>query len=168
MNITDSSPASDPTTPAGVSQTFSATLNRFADITWYNNGSEIFRVLSVISASYTDSKTIPGVYNITAIASDSYNSATRTWTWNVTNGTGGGSGGGGGSSGSGGSGGGIGSGTSNNISGYVFDNFGSPLSGVLVQNGSYQNNTSEAGFYSITDIPNGEYNFTYSKAGFDS
>ena len=93
LNITDSSPASDPTTPAGVSQTFSATLNRFADITWYNNGSEIFRVLSVISASYTDSKRIPGVYNITAIASDSYNSATRTWTWNVTNATGGGGGG---------------------------------------------------------------------------
>ena len=166
LNITDSSPAGDPTTPAGVSQTFSATLNRFADITWYNNGSEIFRVLSVISASYTDSKRIPGVYNITAIASDSYDSTARTWTWNVTNGTGGG--GGGSSGGSGGSGGGIGSGTSNNISGYIFDNFGSPLSGVLVQNGSYQNNTSESGFYSITDIPNGEYNFTYSKAGFDS
>ena len=169
LNITNSSPATDPTTPAGVSQTFSATLNRFADITWYNNGSEIFRVLSVISASYTDSKTIPGAYNITAIASDSYNSATRTWTWTVTNGTNGtGGGGGGGSGGSGGSGGGIGSGTSNNISGYVFDNFGSPLSGVLVQNGSYRNNTSEAGFYSITNIPNGEYNFTYSKAGFDT
>ncbi|KPQ44618.1 MAG: cell surface protein, partial [Candidatus Methanoperedens nitroreducens] len=166
LNITDSSPVGDPTTPAGVSQTFSATLNRFADITWYNNGSEIFRVLSVISASYTDSKRIPGVYNITAIASDRYDSTARTWIWNVTNGTGGG--GGGGSGGSGGSGGGIGSGTSNNISGYVFDNFGTPLSGVLVQNGSYQNNTSESGFYSITDIPNGEYNFTYSKAGFDS
>jgi len=165
LNITDSSPSSDPTIPAGVSQMFSATLNRLADIVWLNNGYEVFRVLSVISASYTDSKTIPGVYNITAVASDNYNSASRTWIWNVTNGSLGGAPGGGSK---GGSGGGTGSGTSNDISGYVFDNFGAALPGVLVQNGTYQNITSESGFYSITNIPNGEYNFTYSKAGFDT
>jgi hypothetical protein len=56
----------------------------------------------------------------------------------------------------------------NTVSGYVFDNFGLPLSGALVQNGSYQNITAISGYYSIADIPNGEYKFTYSKVGFDT
>ena len=81
----------------------------------------------------------------------------RNWSWNVTAGSMGGVEGGGGSGGS-----------NNSISGYVFDNFGSPLSGVLVQNGSYQNITSPSGYYSIANLSNGTYNFSYSKAGFST
>lgn len=68
--ITNSTPAGDPTTTVGTAQVFSITLNRPADIYWYNDGSEIFRALSVISSSYTSSSTNVGVYNITAIADD--------------------------------------------------------------------------------------------------
>ena len=55
-----------------------------------------------------------------------------------------------------------------NVSGYVFDNFGSGLVGVLVQNGSNQITTSASGYYSITNLTNGNYSFSYSKAGFNT
>ncbi|MCX9084559.1 MAG: hypothetical protein OIN87_07180, partial [Candidatus Methanoperedens sp.] len=168
LNITDSSPATDPTTPVGQTQQFSITLNRFADVMWFNEGIEIFRVLSVISATYTGSSRTAGVYNITVKAGDTYGAASKSWNWTVINATGGGGGGGGGSGVGSGGGGGSGGGTSSSISGFVSDIFGSPLSGVLVQNGSYQNNTSESGYYSILNIPNGFYNFSYSKEGYDT
>jgi hypothetical protein len=171
--ITNSTPANDPTTTAGTAQAFSITLNRPADIYWYNDGSEIFRALSVISSSYTSSNTDAGVYNITAVADDGSTMVSKTWNWTVTNQTGNGTGGGGGGGGIV-PGGGIitGSATgpsgSNNISGYVFDNYILALPGVLVQNGGYQNTTNISGYYSITDLPNGTYTFSYSKAGFDT
>ncbi len=170
LTITNSTPANDPTTPIGTAQTFSITLNRPADIYWYNNGSEIFRALSVISSSYSSSSAGIGVYNITAVANDGYATVSRTWNWTVTNQTGNGTGGGGGSvpvgkiiTGSA-----TGSSGSNNISGYVFDNYVLALPGVLVHNGSYQNTTNISGYYSITNLSNGTYNFSYSKAGFDT
>ena len=55
-----------------------------------------------------------------------------------------------------------------NVSGYVFDNIGAGLESVLVQNGSNQSNTSASGYYSITNLSNGTYNFSYSKAGFNT
>jgi len=169
--IVNSSPASDPTTAEGESQTFEITLNKAADIYWYNNGSEIFRALSVISSSYTTSSASAGVYNITAVADDGYTSISRTWNWTVINQTGGGGDGGGGGSSGGGNiitGSATGSANSSNISGYVFDNYVLALPGVLVQNGSYQNITNASGYYSITNISNGNYTFSYSKEGFDT
>ncbi|VVB86951.1 CarboxypepD_reg-like domain protein [uncultured archaeon] len=162
LSITNSSPVSDPATIVGSSQTFSITLNRTADIIWYNNGSEAFRVLNVTSATYINSTAGVGTYNITAFANDSHDSVSRSWNWSVTpniNGTnvsGGGDGGGG----SGGS--------NNSVSGYVFDNFGLSLGGVLVQNGSYQNTTDASGYYSIANLSSGTYNFSYSRAGFNT
>ncbi|MCX9012915.1 MAG: carboxypeptidase regulatory-like domain-containing protein [Candidatus Methanoperedens sp.] len=167
LSIVNSSPASDPTTMKGETQKFEITLNRAADIYWYNNGSEIFRALSVISSSYTTSSASAGVYNITAVADDGYTSIPRTWNWTVLNQT---AGGGGGSGGGGGiiTGSATGSSNSSNISGYVFDNNVLPLPGALVQNGSYQNMTNTSGFYSITNLTSGNYTFSYSKAGFDT
>jgi hypothetical protein len=54
------------------------------------------------------------------------------------------------------------------VSGYVFDNLGAGLGGVLVQNGSNTNTTAASGYYSITGLVNGVYNFSYSKAGFNT
>ena len=54
-----------------------------------------------------------------------------------------------------------------NVSGYVFDPLGIPLPGVTVQNGSYQNTTIISGQYLISGFPNGTYNFSYSRPGFD-
>lgn len=162
LSIVSSSPAADPTTPVGTSQTFSITLNRGAQITWYNGNSEVFTVVNAISSSYTKTPSEVGIYNISARATDGIETVSRYWSWNVTN-TGNGSGGG-----AGGGGGGSGGSTSNSISGFVFDNFGKVLPGVLVQNGSNNASTSSSGYYSITNIPNGVYNFSYSKAGFDT
>ena len=50
----------------------------------------------------------------------------------------------------------------------MFDNIGAGLESVLVQNGSNQSNTSASGYYSITNLSNGTYNFSYSKAGFNT
>lgn len=63
------------------------------------------------------------------------------------------------------------SGPTYNISGYVFDNFGSGLGGVnviQVENASNTNTTSTSGYYWITGLPNGTYNFSYSKPGFET
>ena len=53
-----------------------------------------------------------------------------------------------------------------NLSGYVSNINGEVLGGVLVNNGSYDNTTSTDGFYLITGLPNGTYNFSYSKTGY--
>lgn len=55
-----------------------------------------------------------------------------------------------------------------NISGYVFDNYLAGQGGVLVQNGSNTAITAASGYYSITGLLSGTYNFSYSKAGFNS
>ncbi len=54
------------------------------------------------------------------------------------------------------------------VSGYVFDNYGSGLAGVQVQNATNQTNTSVSGSYTIINMSNGTYNFSYSKAGFNT
>jgi hypothetical protein len=96
----------------------------------------------VISASYTNSTAAIGVYNVTATASDGYDVISKIWTWTVA------------------------PEPRYNVSGYVFDNYGSGLGGVQVQNGSNQNTTMASGYYLITDLLNGTYNFSYSKTGF--
>lgn len=55
-----------------------------------------------------------------------------------------------------------------NISGYVFDNYHAGQEGVLVENGSNTAFTEASGFYSITGLLSGVYNFSYSKAGFST
>jgi hypothetical protein len=55
-----------------------------------------------------------------------------------------------------------------NISGYVFDDYHAGQEGVLVENGSNTALTDPSGFYSITGLLSGTYNFSYSKAGFSN
>jgi len=52
------------------------------------------------------------------------------------------------------------------VSGYVLNNPGAGLGGVLVQNGSNIATTATNGSYSITGLLNGLYNFSYTKADF--
>jgi|GEM_PF-2169717 len=52
------------------------------------------------------------------------------------------------------------------VSGYVFNNTGSGLEGVLVNNGSNGSTTISSGYYSISGFVNASYNFSYSKDGF--
>ncbi|MCX9085305.1 MAG: MBG domain-containing protein, partial [Candidatus Methanoperedens sp.] len=53
------------------------------------------------------------------------------------------------------------------VSGYVFNNLAAVLDGVLVQNGSHSGTTIPSGYYSISGLVDGVYNFSYSKLGFD-
>ncbi|MDJ1420669.1 MAG: carboxypeptidase-like regulatory domain-containing protein [Candidatus Methanoperedens sp.] len=144
LSIIFSSPVSDPVTTVGIEQTFEINLNRNADVTWYIDGSIVQTDLSVVSASYTNSTANIGMYNVTATASDSYDSVSRTWSWTVI------------------------AQPTYSVSGYVFDNYGSGLGDVLVQNDSYQNTTIASGYYLITGLLNGTYNLSFSKAGFDT
>ncbi len=146
ISITSSLPVTDPTTTVGTAQTFEINLNRIADVTWYIDGSMVQNNLSAISAYYTNSTADIGVYNITVTASDNYDSVSRTWSWTVTEQP------------------------TYNVSGYVFDNYGLGLADVdvLVHNGSHQNTTIASGYYLITGLLNGTYNFSYSKVGFDT
>jgi len=95
--------------------------------------------LNVISANYTNSTA--GIAHTTLLLqlSDSYDSVEKSWNWTVT------------------------SQSVYNVSGYVFDNYGSGLEGVLVQNGSNQNTTMASGDYLVAGLVNGTYNFSYSK-----
>jgi PGF-pre-PGF domain-containing protein len=54
-----------------------------------------------------------------------------------------------------------------NVSGYVQNNTGGLLSGVEVKNDTYSNITNAGGYYIITNLSNGTYNFSYNKTGFD-
>lgn len=58
--------------------------------------------------------------------------------------------------------------TTYTASGFVFDNNNAPLSGVTVQNNTHSNTTDSNGFYLITGLANGSYNFSFSKNGFDT
>ncbi|VVB86953.1 Uncharacterised protein [uncultured archaeon] len=144
LSITSSSPVADPSTTVGASQIFGITLNRSANVTWYINGSTVQTNSSTVSANYTNSTAGVGVYNVTATASDGFESVSRIWNWTVI------------------------SQPAYNVSGYVFDNYGSGLEGVLVQNGTSQNTTSISGYYLINGLINGTYNLSYSKAGFNT
>ncbi len=143
LSITSSSPVDDPTTQVGTSQKFEINLNRSASTTWYIDGFVAQTNQNAASASYTNSTAGVGIHTITANATDGYYFISRTWNWAVVP---------------------I---PIYNVSGYVFDNSGSGLEGVQVQSGSNQGITSASGYYLITGLLNGTYNFSYSKTGFD-
>ena len=144
LSILDSSPVSDPSSTAGASQSFEINLNKISDVRWYINGSIDQINSSAISANYINSTASPGTYNVTSVASNGSDSVSRTWNWTVT------------------------PQKTYNVSGTVYDNFGTGLAGVLVANLSYQNTTISSGFYFISGIPNGTYNFSYNKSGFET
>jgi parallel beta-helix repeat protein len=108
------------------------------------NGTSIQVNNSVVSADYTNSTAGVGVWNVTANVTDGIDIVSNQWNWTII------------------------PQPTYNVSGYVFDNYGSGLGGVLVQNGSNQNTTSASGYYLITGLLSGTYNFSYSEAGFNT
>ncbi len=55
-----------------------------------------------------------------------------------------------------------------NAGGYVFDDRGFALDGVVVNGGGIENITNKDGYYLITGLSDGTYNFSYSKTGYDT
>jgi hypothetical protein len=142
LSINSTTPTTPVTTTIGISQSFDIETNRTADYTWYLNETSIQTNLSVSSATYTNSSSAIGVYNITVIVSDVIDEESYQWDWTVT------------------------AEPVYSISGYVFDNIASPLSNVDVRNGTNYSTSNGIGYYSITGMINGSYNLTFNKTGF--
>ncbi|MDJ1422443.1 MAG: PxKF domain-containing protein [Candidatus Methanoperedens sp.] len=83
LSITSFSLPSDPTTTQSTAQTFSVTLNRTANVTWYMNGTKVHTDTGITSSSYTNSTAETDTWNVTASATDNIDTVSRTWNWNV-------------------------------------------------------------------------------------
>jgi len=70
----------------GESRTFNFTVNQIADISWQINGTEVQTKESVTEALYSNTSTVIGTWNVSAIATNTTTglSDMRTWIWSVT------------------------------------------------------------------------------------
>ena len=70
----------------GESRTFNITTNQTADISWQINGTEVQTNESVTEAVYTNTSAVVGIWNVSAIATNTTNglSDMHTWMWSVT------------------------------------------------------------------------------------
>ncbi len=63
---------------------FALTTNQTANVTWYINGTQVQFNGSVMDASYNNTNVQPGIWNVSAVASNIYGFDIFTWIWNVT------------------------------------------------------------------------------------
>ncbi len=70
----------------GESRTFNASINQPADISWQINGTEVQTNESVTDAVYTNTSSVIGTWNVSAIATNATTglSDVQTWIWRVT------------------------------------------------------------------------------------
>jgi hypothetical protein len=70
----------------GESRTFNASINQPADISWQINGTEVQTNESVTEAAYTNTSSVIGTWNVSAIATNTTTvlSDIHTWIWHVT------------------------------------------------------------------------------------
>jgi hypothetical protein len=70
----------------GKSRTFNIAINQPADINWQINGTEVQTNESVTDASYTNTSSVIGTWNVSAIATNATTglSDIHTWIWRVT------------------------------------------------------------------------------------
>ncbi len=77
----------DPLSPVnnfiGESRTFNITVNQTANITWLINGIQVQFNESISSASYNNTGAA-GIWNVSAVASNTNGTIMQTWIWNVT------------------------------------------------------------------------------------
>ena len=86
-NITDWNPVESVVNNAeGESRTFNISVNQTVDISWRINGTEVQKNESVTEAAYTNTSAVVGIWNISAIATNTTTvlSDMHTWIWNVT------------------------------------------------------------------------------------
>jgi len=69
---------------AGESRTFNITVNQIVNITWLIDDNTVQTNASVTSASYSNTNTVTGVWNISAFAQNGNGTAIQTWIWIVT------------------------------------------------------------------------------------
>ncbi len=68
------------------SRTFNISINQLADISWQINGTEVQTNESVMDATYTNTSSVIGTWNVSAIATNATTglSDMHTWIWRVT------------------------------------------------------------------------------------
>lgn len=82
--ITSSAPPSPVNDIVGSSKTFNITTDQIVNVTWYINGISIQSNNGVTNAGYTNISALPGIWNVSAIATNANGSTIHSWTWNVT------------------------------------------------------------------------------------
>src|SRR5665811_163413 len=83
-NITSFAPQSPVNNNEGAITTFNITVNQTANVTWYINGTYVSNNSNTKTANYTNTSAKPGIWNVSALASNSNGSVRQTWIWNVT------------------------------------------------------------------------------------
>jgi hypothetical protein len=70
----------------GESRTFNITVNQTVNISWQINGTEVQTNESVTEAVYTNTSAVAGIWNVSAIATNTTIGVSdmHTWTWSVT------------------------------------------------------------------------------------
>jgi hypothetical protein len=81
--ITSFAPVSPINDTSGAARTFNITANQTVNVTWYINGTSVQTNTSMVSASYTNTSAVVGVWNVTAIANNTNGTASQEWLWNV-------------------------------------------------------------------------------------
>ncbi|WP_406659919.1 S-layer protein domain-containing protein [Methanolobus sp. ZRKC3] len=83
LSITDSKPTSNPESTVGNAQIFNLTVNKICNIEWYIDGSSVQTNSSSSDAEFTKSDASVGEYNVTVTATNSSDTVSKSWTWNV-------------------------------------------------------------------------------------
>ncbi|CAD6491938.1 MAG: Subtilase family protein [Candidatus Argoarchaeum ethanivorans] len=83
-NITSSAPPSNVNDTDGSSRTFNISINQTVNVTWQINGTVVQFNTSVTETSYTNTSAVIGVWNVSAVASNTNGTAVQTWIWNIT------------------------------------------------------------------------------------
>ncbi|MCZ7383604.1 MAG: CehA/McbA family metallohydrolase [Candidatus Methanoperedens sp.] len=83
-NITSFAPHSPVHDDQGAIRTFYITANQTVNVTWYINGTHVQFNESVMEAQYTNTSAAQGIWNVTAVASNSNGITMQIWIWIVT------------------------------------------------------------------------------------
>ena len=83
LNITSFAPPSPVTDTECVARTFGITINQTSNVSWLINGTEAQTNESVTSTAYTNTSAAPGIWNVSAIASNANGTDMQTWWWTV-------------------------------------------------------------------------------------
>ncbi|RZB28695.1 MAG: hypothetical protein AEth_01955 [Candidatus Argoarchaeum ethanivorans] len=83
-NITSSAPPSNVSDTEGISKTFNISINQTVNVTWQINSTVVQFNTSVTETSYTNTSAVIGVWNVSAVASNTNGTTMQTWIWNIT------------------------------------------------------------------------------------
>ena len=82
-NITSFAPSSSVSDTEGATRTFNITIDQTVNVSWQINGTGVQTNMSVIEASYTNVSAKVGIWNVSAIVTNTNGTAIQTWTWTV-------------------------------------------------------------------------------------